>query len=60
MATTAAASVAAVTGLAAYLNGKYHLAQDIKALRFRRKAAKYYAELGMSIHSSPILIWLNR
>ncbi|KAF2028426.1 acetyl-CoA synthetase-like protein [Setomelanomma holmii] len=45
MATTAVASVAAVTGLAAYLNGKYHLAQDIKALRFRSKAAKYYAEL---------------
>jgi hypothetical protein len=47
MAATTAASVAAVTGLAAYLNGKYHLAQDIKALRFKRNANKYYAELGM-------------
>ena len=45
-AATAAASVAAVSGLAAYLNGKYHLGQDIKALRFRRKANKYYEELG--------------
>ena len=45
-ATATAASVAAVSGLAAYLNGKYHLAQDIKALKFRSKAAKYYAELG--------------
>lgn len=41
-----AASVAAVSGLAAYLNGKYHLGQDIKALRFRRNATKYYEELG--------------
>jgi hypothetical protein len=41
-----AASVAAVSGLAAYLNGKYHLGQDIKALRFRRNASKYYEELG--------------
>jgi hypothetical protein len=48
-ATTAAASVAAVSGLAAYLNGKYHLAQDIKTLRFRRNAAKYYAGIGTSI-----------
>jgi hypothetical protein len=46
MAATAAASVAAATGLAAYLNGKYHLAQDIRALKFRRNAAKYYEELG--------------
>jgi hypothetical protein len=43
---TAAASVAAVSGLAAYLNGKYHLKQDIKALRFKRKASKYYENLG--------------
>jgi hypothetical protein len=46
MAATAAASVAAVSGLAAYLNGKYHLAQDIKTLKFRSNAQKYYAELG--------------
>jgi hypothetical protein len=46
MAATAAASVAAATGLAAYLNGKYHLAQDIKALKSRRSGTKYYQELG--------------
>ena len=45
-AATAAASVAGVSGLAAYLNAKYHLGQDIKALRFRRKANKYYEGLG--------------
>jgi hypothetical protein len=46
MAATAAASVAAVSGLAAYLNGKYHLGQDLEALIFRRKALKYYQEIG--------------
>jgi hypothetical protein len=46
MATTAVASVAAISGLAAYLNGKYHLKQDIKTLRFRKQAANYYEELG--------------
>ena len=45
--TTAAASVAAISGLAAYLNGKYHIAQDLRALRFKKAAAKHYAELGM-------------
>jgi hypothetical protein len=45
-ATTAAASAAAITGLAAYLNGKYHIAQDLKALNSRRAAGKHYAELG--------------
>ncbi|KAL5119030.1 hypothetical protein ACEQ8H_002954 [Pleosporales sp. CAS-2024a] len=40
-----AASVAAVTGAAAYLNAKYHIGQDIKMLKFRREATKYYAEL---------------
>jgi hypothetical protein len=48
MATTAVASVAAISGLAAYLNGKYHIKQDVKILKFRRDAAKYYAELGTS------------
>lgn len=46
MTATAVASVAAATGLAAYLNGKYHLGTDIQRLRFKSKAAKYYAELG--------------
>jgi hypothetical protein len=44
--TAAAASVAAISGLAAYVNGKYHIAQDLRALRFRRQAASYYEELG--------------
>lgn len=43
---TVAASIAAASGVAAYLNGKYHVAQDIRGLRFKRKAAKYYEELG--------------
>jgi hypothetical protein len=50
MAATAAASVAAVSGLAAYLNGKYHLAQDLEALIFRRKALKYYQDIGKYIN----------
>ncbi|KAH6024708.1 hypothetical protein HBI83_070450 [Parastagonospora nodorum] len=44
MATTAAA-IAAATGAVAYLNGKYHLEQDIKMLKFRRDAAKHYEDL---------------
>jgi hypothetical protein len=44
--TAAAASVAAISGLAAYINGKYHIAQDVRALRFKSRAVKYYAELG--------------
>jgi hypothetical protein len=55
MAVTTAASVAAVSGLAAYLNGKYHLAQDIEALMFRRKALKYYQELGKYTTTSNIV-----
>jgi hypothetical protein len=46
-ATAAAASVAAISGLAAYVNGKYHIAQDLKALRFKKRAGSYYEELGM-------------
>jgi hypothetical protein len=49
MAATTAASVAAVSGLAAYLNGKYHLSQDLQALIFRRKALKYYQGIGKYI-----------
>jgi hypothetical protein len=45
-AAAAAASVAAVTGVGAYLNAKYHIAQDVKGLIFKKNAAKYYAELG--------------
>jgi hypothetical protein len=48
MAATAAASVAAATGLAAYLNGKYHLTEDLSRLKFKTQAARYYAGLGTS------------
>lgn len=44
--TTAAAALAAVSGLAAYINGKYHVVQDLKALKFKYQAAKYYAGVG--------------
>ncbi|CAN9201125.1 unnamed protein product [Alternaria alternata] len=44
-ATAAAASVAAISGLAAYVNGKYHIGQDLRALRFKKRAAGYYEEL---------------
>ncbi|KAL6704598.1 hypothetical protein ACN47E_008108 [Coniothyrium glycines] len=44
-ATVAAASLAAMCGVAAYINGKYHIGQDLKLLRFRRRAESYYADL---------------
>ena len=45
--TAAAASVAAISGLAAYVNAKYHIAQDLRGLRFKKNAASYYEQLGM-------------
>ncbi|CAN9404520.1 unnamed protein product [Alternaria alternata] len=54
-ATAAAASVAAISGLAAYVNGKYHIGQDLRALRFKKRAAGYYEELGMYHPPSAIL-----
>lgn len=50
--TAAAASIAAISGLAAYLNGKYHIAQDLGVLEFKKQAEKYYAELGMFLFSN--------
>jgi hypothetical protein len=50
MATTAV-SIAAATGAAAYLNAKFHLGQDIRALKFRRNATKYYEGLGELLSS---------
>jgi hypothetical protein len=41
------ASVAAVSGVAAYLNGRYHITQDLRGLKFKAQAARYYAGLGM-------------
>ena len=46
--TATAAALAAVSGLAAYINGKYHIVKDLKGLRAKNEAAKYYAKLGMS------------
>lgn len=47
--TAAAASLAAIGGLAAYLNAKYHIKQDLRLLRLKRAAGKHYAELGMCL-----------
>lgn len=41
-----AASVAAISGLAAYINAKYHIGQDLRTLKFKKGAEKQYAELG--------------
>jgi acyl-CoA synthetase (AMP-forming)/AMP-acid ligase II len=54
-ATTTAVSLAAISGLAAYINGKYHVAQDLKVLGFKRRAGRYYAGLGMSTPLVPII-----
>ncbi|KAJ4363340.1 hypothetical protein N0V95_001113 [Ascochyta clinopodiicola] len=43
-----AASVAAISSLAAYLNAKYHIGQDLRMLKFKKGADKHYAELGTS------------
>jgi hypothetical protein len=47
-----AASVAAISGLAAYINAKYHIGQDVRMLRFKKGAEKNYAELGTCISVS--------
>jgi len=39
--------LAGLTSLAAYLNGKYHIAQDLKVKRKKKQAVKFYADLGM-------------
>jgi hypothetical protein len=44
--TATAASLAALAGLAAWANAKYHISQDVAALRFKKGAEKHYAELG--------------
>ena len=51
MAAVAAASVAGVTALATYLDGKYNLKQDLRYLYTARAARKYCADLGMSFFS---------
>ena len=46
MAATSAVALAGVTAIGAYLNGKYHIAQDLRAKRRRKQAVDYYAGLG--------------
>lgn len=46
-----AASVAAISSLAAYINAKYHIGQDLRMLKFKKGAERHYAELGMSASS---------
>jgi hypothetical protein len=52
MAATGAAAIAGLAGLAAYLNGKYHIAQDLKTRKKKKQAVKYYAELGTQSQSA--------
>lgn len=49
MAAAAAASLAGVSALTAYINAKYHVGQDLGSLYHARQAGKYYAGLGMLI-----------
>ena len=51
MAAVTAATVAGASALATYLNGKYHITQDLKIINRIRLAKKYYASLGMSLDS---------
>jgi hypothetical protein len=51
MATTSAIALTGVTAIGAYLNGKYHIAQDLKAKRRRKQAVDYYAGLGTFLSS---------
>lgn len=48
MAAAAAASLAGISALAAYLDAKYHIGQDLKVITRLRRSAKYYASLGTS------------
>lgn len=47
MAATGAAAAAGIASLAAYLNGKYQIAQDLRVRRRKKRAVKWYADLGM-------------
>lgn len=53
--TTTAAALAAASALAAYVNAKYHVAQDIKTLKFKRSSTKYYEQLGMHLPHVPFI-----
>ncbi|KAF1938241.1 acetyl-CoA synthetase-like protein [Clathrospora elynae] len=54
--TAAAASLAAVSGLVAYINGKYHVAQDLGVLRSGRRARAYYASL---VKNKRLSLWYS-
>ncbi|KAF1998842.1 acetyl-CoA synthetase-like protein [Amniculicola lignicola CBS 123094] len=45
MAAASAAAVAGMSALAAYVNAKYHINQDLKVIRRRKQAVKWYEEL---------------
>lgn len=49
-ATVAAVSAVAISSVAAYLNAKYHIVQDMDAIRSKSKAQKYYSQLGTKFH----------
>lgn len=53
--TTTAAALAAASALAAYVNAKYHVAQDINTLKFKRNSTKYYEQLGMHLPHVPFI-----
>jgi hypothetical protein len=52
MAAKSAVALAGVTAIGTYLNGKYHIAQDLRAKRRRKQAVDHYAGLG-TFPSSP-------
>lgn len=41
------AAIAGVSALAAYVNGKYHITQDLRAERKKKRAGEWYDGLGM-------------
>lgn len=47
-ATAATAALAGISALSAYLNAKYHVAQDLKLVWRKKQAEKYYQKLGTS------------
>lgn len=48
MTAASAAALAGMASLAAYLDGKYHIGQDLRVKRRKKQAIKYYADLGES------------
>jgi hypothetical protein len=46
MAAAAAASLAGVSALAAYLDAKFHIGQDLRVKRRVGQVTRYYADLG--------------